>query len=193
MGAFSYVSGGFLYHTHIGRYCSLANELHIGQGNHPVDWLSTHPFQYQSGIFDVRDSFEFKAQYDADQHSHIKDAVLDRPKPTKIGNDCWIGTGVYIRNGVTIGDGAVIGARSVVTKDIPPYAIAVGSPARVIRFRFDDLLINRLLHLQWWNYAPWQLRELDLSNPALALDKLEIMIEEGLECYKPECLNIKRS
>lgn len=188
IGAFSYVSGGFLYHTHIGRYSSLSNGLHIGQGNHPVDWLSTHPFQYQPGIFDLHTDYEFKEQYDADRFNHVKNAVLDRPKPTYIGNDCWIAHGVYIKNGVTIGDGAVVGARSVVTKDIPPYAMAVGSPAKVIKYRFDDLLVERLLRLQWWRFAPWQLRELDLSHPSRALDGLEDLIAEGLEEYRPERL-----
>ncbi|NWK94267.1 transferase [Sphingobium lactosutens] len=192
MGAFSYVSGGFLYHTHIGRYCSLANQLHIGQGNHPVDWLSTHPFQYQQGIFDVRDGFEFKAEYEADRSAHVKNAVLGRPQPTRIGNDCWIAHGVYIKNGVTIGDGAVIGARSVVTKDIPPYAMAVGSPAKIIKFRFDELLVERLLRLQWWRFAPWQMRGLDMSNPSRALDGLEQLIDDGLEEYRPKKLVVKR-
>ena len=192
MGAFSYVSGGFLYHTHIGRYCSLSNQLHIGQGNHPVDWLSTHPFQYQAGIFDVRDTFEFKEQYDADRRAHTKNAVMERPKPTKIGNDCWIATGVFIKNGVTIGDGAVIGARSIVTKDVPPYAIVVGSPARIIRYRFDELLIERLLRLQWWRFATWQLRDLNMSHPSQALDTLEELIDKGLEPYVPQKLFVKR-
>lgn len=192
MGAFSYVSGGFLYHTHIGRYSSLSNGLHIGQGNHPVDWLSTHPFQYQPGIFDVNENFEFKNEYDADREGHVKNAVLDRPQPTRIGNDCWIAHGVFIKNGVTIGDGAVIGARSVVTKDIPPYAMAVGSPAKVIKFRFDDLLVERLLRLQWWRFAPWQLRDLDLSHPSRALDGLEKKIDDGLQPYEPKKLIVQR-
>jgi chloramphenicol O-acetyltransferase type B len=192
MGAFSYVSGGFLYHTHIGRYSSLSNGLHIGQGNHPVDWLSTHPFQYQGGIFDLREGFEFKNAYDADRQAYVKNAILQRPEPTRIGNDCWIAHGVYIKNGVTIGDGAVVGARSVVTKDIPPYAIAVGSPARVLKYRFDELLVERLLRLKWWSYAPWQIRGLELSNPSRALDGLEKLIDDGLEEYKPLKLVLKR-
>ena len=192
MGAFSYVSGGFLYHTHIGRYSSLANQLHIGQGNHPMDWLSTHPFQYQTGIFELRDSFEFIEEYESDKDKYVKQSGLKRPSQTTIGNDCWIATGVYIKNGVTIGDGAVVGARSVVTKDIPPYSIAVGSPAKVIKRRFDDDLIERLLRLQWWNYAPWQLRDLDLSSPSDSLDKLEELISNGLEPYQPEKLVIVR-
>lgn len=193
MGAFSYVSGGFLYHSHIGRYSSLANQLHIGQGNHPIDWLSTHPFQYQSNIFDLREGFEFKEVYDADRSMHVRDAKIDRPKETRIGNDCWIATGVYIKNGVTIGDGAVIGARSVVTKDIPPYAVAVGSPAKIVKYRFDDGLIERLLKLKWWRFAPWQIRALDFSEPSKALDELERLIQLGLKEYSPERLHIQRS
>lgn len=193
MGAFSYVSGGFLYHTHIGRYSSLSNGLHIGQGNHPIDWLSTHPFQYQGGIFDLREGFEFKEAYDADRQAHVKNAVLGRPQPTRIGNDCWIAHGVYIKNGVTIGDGAVIGARSVVTRDIPPYAIAVGSPAQVLKYRFDEPLIERLLRLKWWRFAPWQIRSIDFSNPSHALDGLERLIDDGLEEYKPEKFKVLRS
>lgn len=192
IGAFSYISGGFFYHTHVGRYCSLANQLHIGQSNHPTDWLSTHPFQYQSGLFELREDFEFKEEYDADRNMHIKNADLPRPKPTRIGNDCWIATGVYIKNGITIGDGAVIGARSVVTKDIPPYSIAVGSPARVIRYRFDDNLINNLLKIKWWQFAPWQLRGIDFSKPAHAIEQLESLISNGIKPYKPNVITIKR-
>lgn len=193
IGAFSYISGGFICHTHIGRYSSLSNELHIGQGNHPVDWLSTHPFQYQGGIFEMRDGFEFKEAYDADRNAYIRDAQLERPQRTVIGNDCWIATGVYIKNGVTIGDGAVIGARSVVTRDIPPYAIVVGSPAKIIKFRFDELLVERLLRLQWWRFASWQLRTLDFSDPSRALDGLERLIDDGLEEYRPKIFTVKRS
>jgi len=190
MGAFSYVSGGFLYHTHVGRYSSLSNHLHIGQNNHPLNWLSTHPFQYQRGIFELRDTFEFKSEYEKDRHDHVKKPKLDYPKPTKIGNDCWIATGVYVKNGVSIADGAVVGARSVVTKDIPPYAIAVGCPARIIGFRFNDEIIERLLSIKWWNYAPWQLRDLDLSNPERALDMLERKINGGLTKYSPKILTV---
>src|SRR3954454_23906239 len=71
IGAFSYVSGGFLYHARIGRYCSLANGLHIGQGDHPMDWLSGHPFQFQSLVFKVGNGFPFKATYEADAKTPI--------------------------------------------------------------------------------------------------------------------------
>jgi acetyltransferase-like isoleucine patch superfamily enzyme len=193
MGAFSYVSGGFLYHTHIGRYSSLANGLHIGQGNHPLDWLSTHPFQYQSGIFDVRESYEFSKEYISDRSDHRCRSSIGKPSRTIIGSDCWISTGVYIRNGVSVGDGAVIGARSVVTKDIPAYAIAVGVPARVIRYRFPKSIISQLLELQWWRHAPWQLRDLDFPNVHKCIEILMSLREQGLQDYNPKSLTLKRS
>src|SRR5690349_6565190 len=71
IGAFSYVSGGFLYHTRIGRYCSFANGLHIGQGDHPMDWLSSHPFQFQALKFKVGEGYPYKATYDADTATPI--------------------------------------------------------------------------------------------------------------------------
>jgi chloramphenicol O-acetyltransferase type B len=193
IGAFSYVSGGFLYHTHIGRYSSLANGLHIGQGNHPLDWLSTHPFQYQSGIFDVSQSYEYSAQYNEDRNDYRCRSFIEKPSKTIIGNDCWISTGVYIRNGVSVGDGAVIGARSVVTRDIPAYAIAVGAPARVIRYRFPESIICQLLEVQWWRYAPWQLRDLNFPNIHECTEKLKSLQEQGLHDYKPESLTLTRS
>ena len=77
---------------------------------------------------------------------------LESPKETLVGNDVWIGRSVIIISGVKIGDGSVIGAGSIVTKDIPPYAIVAGNPARVIRFRFDETIIEELLKISWWNF-----------------------------------------
>ena len=80
--------------------------------------------------------------------------TIDLPSlPIKIGNDVWIGVEAMILDGVTIGDGAVIGARTVVTKDIPPYAIAVGVPAKIVKYRFEQEVINRLLEIKWWDFS----------------------------------------
>ena len=79
--------------------------------------------------------------------------------PIKIENDVWIGIQSLILDGVTIGDGAVIGARTVVTKDVPPYAIVVGSPARIIKYRFNEEVIQRLLEIKWWNLSDEEINE----------------------------------
>jgi acetyltransferase-like isoleucine patch superfamily enzyme len=190
IGAFSYVSGGFLYDTKIGRYCSLANGLHIGQGNHPMTWLSSHPFQYQRLVFRTGGGFPHKEAYESDAAAP-KGSKPRKPVPTVIGNDVWLGHGVYARNGVVISDGAVVGARSVVVGNIPPYAVAVGSPARVIRYRFPEPLIARLRESKWWRFAPWQLSGLDFAAPDRALDQLEERIAKGLEPYSPQKIELR--
>ena len=191
IGAFSYLSGGFFYPTHIGRYCSLSNGLHIGQGNHPVDWLSTHPFQYQSLKFDVGVGFAERDLYYEDLVK-ADNTKVTKPGRTVIGNDVWIAHGVFIKNGVTVGDGAVIGARAVIVNDVPPYSIVVGNPGKIVRERFSEETVKRLLALQWWRFAPWQIRDLDFSEVNKALDQLERKLEAGLEPYAPELLNLTR-
>ncbi|MCA0998664.1 CatB-related O-acetyltransferase [Alloyangia pacifica] len=192
IGSFSYISGGFFYHTHIGRYCSLSNGLHIGQGNHPTDWLSTHPFQYQNLKFDVGDGYNEREEYIRDAAT-ADNSKVQKPTKTKIGNDVWVSHGVFVKNGVSIGDGAILGARAVVTKDVPPYAIVVGNPARVVKLRFPEETIQRLLELRWWKYAPWQIRDVDFSSIDKAMDDLERKISSGMAPYTPETIVITRA
>ena len=192
MGAFSYISGGFFYHSHIGRYCSFANQIHMGQGNHPMNWLSTHPFQYQKAIFNVNKHFEFYQEYNEDKELNIVAPKELKPSKTIVGNDCWIGTGAYIKNGVTIGSGAVVGARSVVTKDLPPYSISVGSPAKIIKYRFSDSIIHKLMEIEWWHYAPWQLRHVDFSNIEIAIEQIINLRSLNTPRYTPKALAIQR-
>lgn len=109
----------------------------IGHGKHPLNFLSTSPYFYF-------DEMKYKKP---EQITHSEYWDLE---PVEIGNDVWIGDGVFIKNGVKIGDGAILGARAVVTKDIPPYAVAVGCPAKVIKYRFDKEIIDELLKLKWW-------------------------------------------
>jgi acetyltransferase-like isoleucine patch superfamily enzyme len=120
----------------IGSFCSLSNHVVIGGGMHPMRWASTSPVFYCG-----RDSIRMKYS----EH--------DRPAPlrTLIGHDVWVGERAIIKQGVTVGTGAVVGMGSVVTRDVPPYAIVAGAPARIIRDRFDKCLSQRLLASQWWN------------------------------------------
>jgi acetyltransferase-like isoleucine patch superfamily enzyme len=126
----------------IGRYCSIGTNVFIFLGSeHRVDWVSTYPFP-----------FLWPEARLIQGHPSTKGDVI-------IGNDVWIAFGTTILSGVAIGDGAAIGACSVVTRNIPPYAIAAGNPAQVIRYRFDDETIQRLLEIKWWNWPDDQVAQ----------------------------------
>ena len=105
--------------------------------------------------------------------------------PVTVGHDVWIGAGVRFRGGVNVGTGAIVAAGSVVTKDVPPYAIVGGVPAKLIRWRFSEVERERLLASEWWRYNVTGLN-LDFANPMHALDQLEALIGNGsLQPYEP--------
>lgn len=143
----------------IGHFCSIANQVVVGGGRHPVDWAGMSPVFYEG-----RDSVAKKF------------STFPRPSPqrTSIGSDVWIGYSAIIMQGVTIGDGAVIGAGSVVTRDVPPYAIVGGSPARLIRYRFDGPLREALLASRWWDRSDAVLERCadQIRDPARFLKQL---------------------
>lgn len=121
-----------------GKYCSIAADVKIiAGGEHRLDWITTYPFTEFSGVWAEAIGIE--------GHPATKGDVI-------VGNDVWIGNGVTILSGVEIGHGAVIAAGSVVTRSIPPYSIAGGVPAKVIRLRFSPEIIDALLILEWWNW-----------------------------------------
>ena len=193
-GAFSYITGGFLFHTHVGRYSSLSNGLHIGQSGHPIEWLSTNPFQYQRPPFIAAPGFLDRGLFEEDQ-KHVRpelSKMLSTHKPTIIGNDVWLGHGVYVKNGVKIGDGCVVGSRSVVTKDIPPYSVAYGTPAKVARLRFSEDVVERLVSLKWWDFAPWQLRHVEFPNIIKALDQIAELRSGDTSAYTPQSFELTK-
>lgn len=132
----SWREGANLY---IGSFNSIAGGLRVFLGgNHRVDWGSTFPFGHV-----LQESFP-NGQINGHGHPSTNGHVV-------IENDVWIGEGCAILSGVTIGSGSVVAAKSVVTKSVPPYAIVGGNPAKLIRFRFTDEIINQLLALKWWD------------------------------------------
>lgn len=140
----------------IGRFCSFASGVTILTGcNHRTDWISTYPFQQVYG----------------------PDRPLPFPSRSKgdvvIGHDVWVGVDALILSGVTIGNGAVIAARSVVTKDVPPYAIVAGSPARVVKYRFDEETIAALQAIAWWD---WPQEKIEGALPLLMSSDLNAFI-----------------
>ena len=138
LGAYSYVqSNSFICNAEVGQFCSIAGDVAIGLGSHPMHMVSTSPVFY--------DNSQPLPKF------FTKKCVFAETLPrTVIGADVWIGQGVMIKAGVTIGVGAVIGAGSIVTKDIAPYVIAAGNPCREIRQRFPDTTIQQLIHSRWW-------------------------------------------
>lgn len=125
----------------IGRYCSMAAGLRmIGGGEHEKHWVSTYPFVDKLRLSSIA------------KPRRIKGDIV-------IGNDVWIGDGVTILSGVTIGDGAVVAAGAVVTRDVPPYGIVGGVPAKLLRKRFDESTIQALCTIAWWNWPEPQIAE----------------------------------
>ena len=162
VGRFSYYSG--YHHPHsfegcvryldkkrkdvdkliIGNYCSIGSGavfMMAGNQGHRSDWVSTFPFFYQANIF---------------KHSRNP---YQKSGDTVIGHDVWIGSEAMIMAGVTIGSGAIIGSRAVVTKNVEPYAIVGGNPAKVIKFRFEKEEIKRLLKLKWWDWSEQEVKD----------------------------------
>jgi acetyltransferase-like isoleucine patch superfamily enzyme len=139
----------------IGKYCSIASNVFIfGGGEHNTELISTFPFK------------NFFQNFEIDPNVTTKGPVI-------IGNDVWIGTNAIILSGISIGDGAVIGAGSVVTKDVPPYTIVAGNPAKIIKYRFTDDQIKKLLKISWWN---WPLEKI-IANIDCFYDNPQIFIE----------------
>lgn len=137
----------------IGRFCSFANGVKLfAGGEHHKEYVSTYPF-----------SMFFNGRYKVGTHAEAKGPII-------IGNDVWFGADAKVMSGVTIGDGAIIGAGAVVAKNIPPYAIVAGNPAKIISFRFDDETIKRLLDIKWWN---WDYSMLDKAVPYIQSSNME--------------------
>lgn len=138
VGDGTYISAnGRISETTIGKYCSIGPDLCSGWGVHPLNGVSTSPMFYSTRRQNGR--------------SLVSSSNLVERKRIKIGNDVFIGRNVILLDGITIGDGAVIGAGAVVSKDIPPYAIAVGIPIKVVKYRFSPEVIEQLLALKWWD------------------------------------------
>lgn len=134
---YSYIGrNNFIIHTKIGKFCSIAPGCNIGGAGHPLNWVST------SSVFHKWQNI-LKKNFSR----HEYEIYLE----TSIGNDVWIATNAMIKAGVKIADGAVIGMGAVITKDVGPYEIWAGNPAKIIRKRFDDETIEKLLKIQWWN------------------------------------------
>lgn len=172
LGAFSYAVRGYYSNVLIGRYTSIGEQVQIGRGSHPTEWLSTSPALYEKSIFNIGNRFDAAAAYH--EFSPELPAGISPPetKMTYIGHDVYIGHGAFILPGVTIGHGAIVAAQAVVTKDVPTYAVVAGNPAVIKKYRFPKDLIEALLATQWWRFTPWQLQAVDMTEPGKSISQL---------------------
>lgn len=148
IGDYTYVAqNSNISMTEIGKFCSIGPNLVCGWGIHPLNGISTAPMFYST----------------MKQNGTTLSATdkIDERKTIKIGNDVFIGANVTILDGVSIGDGAVIGAGAVVSKDIPPYAVAVGCPIQMLRYRLDEDTRKRLISIKWWDWDEERLKDVE--------------------------------
>lgn len=158
IGRYSYIGeNSIAVNAKIGSFCSIASYCCIGGGAHPTNMISSSPVFYNG-----RNCFG----------KNFSNIPFEAENRVSIGNDVWIGEKVFIKDGITIGNGAIIGALSIVTHDVPPYAIVGGVPAKVIRFRFDAETIKTLEDIKWW-----EMKE-------ETLEKYAHLLEKGSICAK---------
>lgn len=165
IGDYSYIGqNARLIHAHVGKFCSLAGDGAYGMGSHSLDYISTSSL-FTSSRNGTRIKWTDKPSYEEYKEIHI-------------GNDVWIGMRVMVMGGITIGNGAVVAAGAVVTKDVPPYAIVGGVPARVIKYRFSENVIQKLEASKWWTLDDDTLKEnIILFQKPLEGDNLDRLVE----------------
>lgn len=151
IGDYSYVANNSqISFTTIGKYCSIGPNFYCGRGIHPINGISTSPMFYST--------------LKQNGYSFTTLSKIEEVKKISIGNDVFIGANVTVLDGVKISDGAIIGAGAVVSKDIPPYAIAVGVPIKIIKYRFDVNIVDELLQIKWWDHSSIDMHKIVEEN-----------------------------
>ncbi|WP_289157773.1 CatB-related O-acetyltransferase [uncultured Muribaculum sp.] len=150
MGYGSYVASHSSLYGKIGKFCSIASYVRCNNGRHPYTYpyVTTAPCFFSSTMFKHQNGWTFATKQKYAEFTYANDA---EKYAVEIGNDCWIGEGAFLVGGIKIGDGAVVLAHAVVTKDVPPYAIVGGVPAKILKYRYTTDDIDFLLKIKWWN------------------------------------------
>lgn len=155
----------YVARTTVGRFCTFGARTAINPFGHPIDWLSIHEFQYHPDAFNWMPEWQ---EVDRLPRSSLF-------KYVEIGNDVWSGHNVTVMGDVKVGDGAILAAGAVVTHDVPPYAIVGGVPAEIIKYRFSEKIIERLLAVRWWDFPLRRLGGLPFNDIERCLERLEEM------------------
>jgi len=175
LGAFSYCCAEPPSTMRIGRYSSIAAFVsQMGMG-HPTDWVSSSPFSHNPQPLGGFESYLRDIEVSS---FHVHPFKLTGA-PIEVGNDVWIGEGALLKPGVRIGDGAIVAARAIVTHDVPPYAIVGGTPARLIRYRFPEALVEKISATQWWRFGPDIIQPLDVREPEAFAERFEQALADG--------------
>ncbi|WP_230375095.1 CatB-related O-acetyltransferase [Pseudomonas fulva] len=188
MGAFSYTWSSLPLGTTVGRYCSIARGVSILGARHPMERMSTSSFTYDNSFV------IFKSLVESEGSSF---KIKPRPKSSRsdnihIGHDVWIGANVTLKPGITIGTGSVIAASSVVVKDVPPYSIVGGNPAKIIKQRFDPGIVNALLSSEWWSYKFTDFSGMDIESPLeFSANMRDAVRSKKIEQYRPDRFILK--
>lgn len=138
--------------VHIGKYCSIARNVFIAPGVHKSNYVTTHPVLFNP---------YWRSKIGIKENDRYDTTIGKSDTHTYIGNDVWIALDAIIMRGVTIGDGAIIGAGAIVTKDVEPYSVVVGNPAKHIKYRFDEQKIKKLkdIEIKWWDFSKEELEK----------------------------------
>lgn len=184
LGAFTLINSRgttSLYRCRVGRYGQIGEHAVVGPPEHPQDWFSNHPFAFtRPGLMPRMYGHPEFARLAPDELATGTAYHEQTPSDTHIGHEVYVGAGSFVRRGVKVGHGAVIAAHSVVLEDVPPYAIVAGVPARIIRLRFAEPVVDRMLALAWWRYdlAPYK-HAVDYAQVEQTLEFFEARLAEG--------------
>jgi len=183
LGAFTYNNSPYIECARIGRYCSLAGGISLMGNDHPTDKITSSPIGYRVSLPSFRRYLEDRGITPAFS------PFREKEKELTIGHDVWIGSGALLARGITLGHGCIVAARSVVTKDVPPYAVVGGIPGRVIRKRFDEATCAALLASKWWEHEPTIVHDVMSAPGATLRDKLaRVMDRAGSTPFAPRVL-----
>ncbi len=182
MGAFSYQRANPLV-VSMGRWCSIADDTSVMGERHPLEHATSSSFMYRA----PRPSFRWAREDLLDNTAQMVPVTVRPLGMPVLGHDVWTGNHTILRPGITLHTGCIVGAGAVVTRDVPPYAIVGGNPARVIRLRFAEKTVERLLASRWWDCHPRAMFACDIRDPERFLDQLE-EIRETLPPFAPKVL-----